>query len=116
MRLKGADTTPVASGRWGSVVWAIDYSDKMPARQFFVGLDKRDRAKMQALFNRLAEYGHIGTRERFKKLMTLRGRALWELKSFQIRFIGAFTLGTKRVFLVAHGLRKKRDRHRRRGS
>lgn len=69
---------------------------------------------MQALFNRFADFGHINTRERFKKLQTLRGWALWEFKSHQIRFIGAHARGTRRLFLVALGMRKKQDRHKKR--
>lgn len=108
------DITPVASGQWGSVVWAVDGSNKTPALEFFLDLNKNDRAKIQSLFNRFADFGRIGTSERFKKLRNLRGWTLWEFKSFQIRFIGAFSPWTPRTFLVAHGLKKKKDRHRKR--
>ena len=64
------------------------------------------------MFNTLAEVGWIKNRERFKKLETRRGWTLWEFKSFQIRFIGAFAPGIPRTFLIALGLKKKRDRHR----
>ena len=94
------------------MVWAVDARGNTPARFFFSDLADGDRAKIQALFNRLATYGEIRTRERFKKLDTRHGVALWEFKSFQIRFIGAFVPKTRpREFVVAHGLRKKKDRH-----
>ena len=101
---------PVASGEWGVVEWAVDTSGRVPAREFFLTLKPTDRAKIQALFNRLAEQGRIGTKERFKKLETRKGWALWEFKSFQLRFIGGFS--TAKAFVVAEGVRKKQDRHR----
>ena len=73
-------------------------------------LDEGDRAKVQAVFNRLADYGKVNSRERFKKLGERDGQALWEIKSFQLRFIGTFS--PKKEFVVAHGLRKKRGKHR----
>ena len=104
--------SPVASGLGATVVWAVDARGNTAARSFFNDLTNGDRAKIQALFNRLATYGEIRTRERFKKLDTRHGVALWEFKSFQIRFIGAFLPNRRpREFVVAHGLRKKKDRH-----
>lgn len=104
--------SPAAWGLGATVVWAVDAKGSIPARSFFNDLTDGDRAKIQALFNRLATYGEIRTRERFKKLDTRHGVALWEFKSFQIRFIGAFVPKTRpREFVVAHGLRKKKDRH-----
>ena len=80
-----------SSGEWGRVVWAADNSGKSPARDFFLQLDERDRAKIQAVFNRLADHGKVNSRERFKKLDECDGQALWEIKSFQLRFIGTFS-------------------------
>lgn len=101
---------PAATGRWGDVAWAIDASGSAPARDFFQDLDDTDAAKVEALFKRLAEYGRITNREKFKKLGERQGQALWEFKSFQLRFLGGFAPGGQ--FLVAVGLRKKRDGHR----
>lgn len=61
---------------------------------------------MLALFKRLAETGDIASREHFKCLGK-RGSNLWEFKRFQLRFIGDYRPGGR--FLVALGLRKKRD-------
>lgn len=105
------ETPPAASGQWGTVVWAVETSGKTLACDFFNSLEPKERAKVQALFNRLAVSGQVRTRERFKKLETRNGWALWEFKSFQLRFIGAFSPGTRGEFVVAHGLRKKKDRH-----
>ena len=64
---------------------------------------------MQALFQRFAETGRIRTKERFRKLGKVDGQSLWEFKSHQLRFLGAFG---SREFIVAHAFKKKRDRHR----
>ena len=101
---------PAATGRWGDVIWAIDASGSAPARDFFLKLGDKDAAKVEALFKLLAEYGRIVNREKFKKLDDRQGQALWEFKSFQLRFLGGFAPG--RQFLVAVGLRKKRHDHR----
>lgn len=93
----------VAGGRWGRVVWATDSAGQLPAREFFLSLSVSDKAKVVALFSRFAEVGRIESREKFKKVAD----DLWEFKSHQLRFIGDFRPG--RVFVVAHGVRKKRD-------
>ena len=81
----------------------------MPALDFYRGLRPTDAAKIKALFSRLAEHGQIRNREKFKKLDDRQGLAIWECKSFQLRFLGGFA---GRQFVVACGLRKKRDRHK----
>lgn len=102
---------PAACGEWGVVEWAVDASGKTPARKFFQDLKHADQAKIQAQFNLLGKQGRIDTRERFKKLETRRGWALWEFKSFQLRFIGTYSR-IAIAFVVADGFRKKQDRHR----
>lgn len=100
-----------AQGKWGTVEWAVDARGSMPAREFYLDvLDDKDKAKILALFQRLAERGEIPNREKFRQLGKKagpEGRGLWEFKSFQIRFLGDFRPGKR--FMVAHGLRKKRD-------
>ena len=102
---------PIASGQWSIVTWACETSGKAPAHEFFLHLDVKDRARIQALFERLAESGRIRTSERFKKLETRGGVALWEFKSFQLRFIGTYSSAARREFVVACGLQKKQQRH-----
>ena len=99
-----------ATGDWGAVVWAVAASGKAPAYDYFQELDDRDAAKVQALFNLLAAVGFINNDEKFKKLCTRGGYALWEFKSFQLRFLGTFT--GHRQFVVALGLKKKRKTHK----
>ena len=99
-----------ARGNWGTVEWAIDSGGRMPAREVFDDLSNVDRAKIIALFQRLAADGGITNREKFKQLGEKAGpkaRGLWEFKSFQRRFLGDFRPG--RRFLVAHGFTKKKD-------
>ena len=105
--------SPAASGCGGRVIWAVENSGRSQARIFFDALNTNEQVKIQALFDRFAASGEIKTRERFKKLETRHGWALWEFKSFQIRFIGAFSPDRiRREFVVACGLKKKRDRHK----
>lgn len=99
-----------ATGTWGSVVWAVDASGNAPAHEFFLNLRDEEAAKIEALFKRLANSGSIANREKFKKLEDRQGQAIWEFKSFQLRFLGGFARGKR--FLVAHAVRKKTDRHR----
>ena len=93
-------------GSWGTVEWAVDSRGRMPARDFFLQLGDGDRAKVLALFNRLAQEGRINNKEKFKSLGE-RGAGLWEFKSFQVRLLGDFRPGGR--FLVAHGVKKKKD-------
>ena len=94
-----------AVGLWGRVTWARDKAGRTSALSFYKSLSLPDRTKVQALFKRVADYGIIPNREKFKKLEA----DLWEFKSFQIRFLGDYRHG--REFVVAHGVVKKKDRH-----
>jgi phage-related protein len=100
----------VVRGQWGTVEWAIDLSGKKPAQEYFHALHERLRAKILALFKRLAETGRISDRTKFKQLGNRakgKGAELWEFKIDQERFLGDFRPGSR--FLVAHALRKKSD-------
>lgn len=104
---------PAATGKWGRVVWAVEASGKRFALEYFEQLrekHKEQAAKVQVLFERLAEHGRINNREQFKKLEDRQGHAIWEFKRGQIRFLGRFVPG--RQFLVAHGLKKQQDKLR----
>ena len=65
---------------------------------------------MQVLFERWAEHGRINNKEQFKKLGDRQGHGIWQFKRHQLRFLGGLAPG--RQFVVAHGLRKKQDKHR----
>jgi hypothetical protein len=90
------------------IEWAITHRGTCPGRDVFESLEDGDRASMEALFKRLANYGKIVNEEQFKKLT---GQDLWEFKKFQMRFYGNYRPGGR--FLIAHGVTdKKRNRGR----
>lgn len=60
---------------------------------------------MLKLFERLGDTGKITNKQKFKKV----DDGLWEFKSYQVRFLGDFR--PDRRFVVAHGVRKKKDKH-----
>lgn len=100
-----------AKGAWGSIVWAMEASNRRPAQDFYNALPPPDQAKVLALFQRLADFGRLDNREKFKQLGPKageHGKGLWEFKSHQIRLIGDFRPGYR--FVVAHGTIKKQDR------
>jgi hypothetical protein len=111
MSVVSNDTPHIAAlGAWGTVEWAIDSQGGMPAQEFFLKLTDGDKAKVIALFQRLAQTGRISNWEKFRRLGSkagTRGRDLWEFKSFKIRFIGNFRAGGR--FIIANGLFKKAD-------
>jgi hypothetical protein len=77
--------------------------------KFYEELSAGDQAKVLALFRRMADLGQPGlqNREKFKFVAEKRAERLFEFKSHQLRFLGAFRPGG--LFLVAHALRKKSD-------
>lgn len=98
-----------AKGSWGTVEWAVDSQGNLPARDVYLSLSNEHKAKVEALFRRLADFGRIENRVKFRQLGEKAGpkaRGLWEFKSFQIRFIGDFRPGGR--FIVAHGLNNKK--------
>lgn len=94
------------AGEKFTVEWATDSRDRMPALEYFNTLKKEERQRLMMLFKRLADNGDIANREHFKCLGE-KGERLWEFKHFQLRFLGDYRSG--RRFVIAHGLRKKRD-------
>ena len=61
-------TQIAADGEWGQVEWATDLNGNRPARSYYLDLADNDKAKILALFQRFADKGFIGNREKFKKL------------------------------------------------
>jgi hypothetical protein len=95
----------IVEGTAFTIVWATSAAG-VAAQRFFSALGESDRVKAAALFALLANAGRIRNEEKFKNL----GGGLWEFKSFQLRFLGDFRPG--RLFVVAHAVRKKADKHR----
>jgi hypothetical protein len=93
------------------VEWAVDKGGSLPARIDYEQLTPERKAKMAALFQRLAEAGLISNGDFFHKLGDKggkRGSELREFKRFQDRFLGNFRPG--RRFLIAAYQQKKKDR------
>jgi phage-related protein len=88
------------------LVWGADSSGNYRARDYFEGLDDKERAKFEPLFNALAETGKITNRERFTK----EPNDIWCFKTHGRR-LACFFLG--RVVVLIHGFGKKTDRSRR---
>lgn len=103
-------TQIAADGKWGRVEWASDKNGDMPARDYYLDLPDKDKAKISALFQLFTNRGFIQNREKFKKLGSKakgKGSELWEFKSFQHRFLGDYR--QKGRFIIAYALRKKSD-------
>lgn len=89
-------------------VEALELGDgSCPSKDFLNSLTLSEKAKIDALFDRLCSLGRIPNPEQFKKL---EGTELYEFKSYQIRIYCCYVPG-RRVILL-YGLRKKSDRHK----
>jgi phage-related protein len=95
----------VCRGSKLTIEFAVCADGNVPAMRFFDSLPQQDKRKLLVLFDRLAEFGQILNREKFKKIEGTNG--LFEFKSFQIRMPGFYT--TDGRFVITHGFRKKQD-------
>lgn len=101
----GTERKPAAIGLRATVDFASDAKGHQAARSFFTNdLTLDQQAKMAALFQRLADFGKIHNREKFKKLVD--SHNIYEFKHNQIR-IGCFQCG--KVWFLTHGFIKKKD-------
>ena len=101
--MRGATDQIVVSGSARTIVYAVREGGEMPAKAFYDSLSDTDKTKLLALFKRMADYGVIRSRQRFKKL---RG-SIYEFKCGQIR-VACFQDG--RNWVLASGIRKKTDK------
>ena len=90
----------------GRVVWASEATGQRPALEFFEQLSEKEAAKVQALFERLAETRPDQDNEQFKKLGDQQGHAIWEFKSYQLRFWAHSLLVAGSSWLTASGKRR----------
>ncbi|HKV23944.1 MAG TPA: type II toxin-antitoxin system RelE/ParE family toxin [Candidatus Acidoferrum sp.] len=94
-------------GRKLSIEFAIRANGSMPAKDFFdTDLTESERLKFRPPVMRLADDGLVANEERFKKVEGTKD--LWEFKLHQVRILGFYMPGAR--FVLAHGLRKKKDR------
>ena len=98
----------IVTGEWYVVEWATKLNGSVPGKEFYENLSEQEKARVLALFSRLAEHRQIRNREQFKKV---EGYELFEFKKFQTRFLGDFRPG--RRFVVATGLNKKSNKLKR---
>lgn len=89
------------------IEFAIRSNGTMPAKDFYDNnLSDKERRKLRAPMELLAETMRVSNREHFKKIEGT--EELFEFKSHQVRLIGFFLPGGR--FVLAHGIRKKQDR------
>ena len=92
-------------GRRKVIAYAVRSDDSSPGLDFYEGLDRRDKAKLNALFQTLGDHGEIRNKEKFKKIEETE---FFEFKSFQIRMPCFFLPGN--LVIITHGFWKKKDK------
>lgn len=93
----------VYRGTARTIVWATDSSGKMRGREYFEGLDQRDRAKFDAKFSRMGDMGTIRNPEHFAP----EGDGIYVFKIFKHRLFCFFD-GIEVV--ITHGFKKKSNK------
>jgi len=88
---------------WGTIKYAVRRSGRMPARKFVESLDVRARIKLEALLERMAEYGEIRNVEKFKHLQD----KIYEFKSGKNRVL-CFQGG--RSWILTNGFKKQKGK------
>lgn len=97
-----ADDILIVRGSWGEVRYAARKDQSVPAKAFYDGLSKGDQAKLNYLFQRLADHGRITNRQKFKQVEG----DLFAFKSFRIR-VSCYQ--DQRRWYLLHGFEKKGD-------
>lgn len=97
---------PILLGRSASLWWAAGSSDRFRAKDYFDKLKGADKAKFDALFERMAETGTIKNTEQFRK----ESDHVYCFKRGQHR-LACFREG--RDLMLIHGFRKKSDKDKR---
>lgn len=82
--------------------YAETKTGRCPVKKYFSSLEKRKRAKLNALVVRYAEKGEIRNPEQFRKLKGANG--IYEFKDFQARLLCYFD-GDR--LILTHGFNKK---------
>lgn len=93
----------IIEGRARTVVWVADVSKRFRGKEYFDGLPKDRRAKLQALFERMAEAGEIKNPEQFR----LERDGIYCFKRFQDRMMCFFD---GKSVCITNGFRKKSER------
>jgi phage-related protein len=101
--MAGIADSIVLKRNWGVIEYAICGNGKMPAKEFVEKLNFKERVRLEALLEQMAERGIIKNKQKFKHLQ---GK-VWEFKSGQHRVL-CFQEGRK--WILTHGFQKKRDK------
>lgn len=102
MHEKSETSLVAARGNWGFVLYAPRADGSVPARDFYQSCQRQDQAKLNTLFQYLAEMGWLSHPQKCK---VLEGE-LCELKSHQHR-VSCYRVG--RCWYLLHGFVKKQD-------
>ena len=94
------DDSILCTGDWGDIRYARRRDKSMPAKDFYDRLARGDQAKLNNLFERMADHGRISNGQKFKRVEG----DIWEFKSFRIR-ISCYQAG--RCWHLLHGFEKK---------
>lgn len=78
------EEAPVVAQGIKAIICATTASGKQPAQDDLDALSEKDRVRIQALFDLLADTGLISNKEKFKKLD---GTDLYEFRNREIRFL-----------------------------
>jgi len=98
-----ADDNQYLTGSWGRIEFAVRQNGSMPARDFITGLHWKERIKLLALLQRMADTGKIWNKQQFKQV---EGK-IFEFKSNQLRVL---CFQHSNSWVLTHGFRKKRDK------
>ena len=90
-----ADESLVYAGSCFSIEWGQGSAKECQAREYYYALDEADRAKVLALFKRMADVGKIYDTSKF----TQETKKLYAFKPHPHRFFSFFIKG-KRIIIV----------------
>jgi hypothetical protein len=97
------------------IVYAVCANGTLPAREFYESLSDADQSKFDALFLRMAEYGEIHTKEKFRPrvgeaVCTVRGKTVrYAVAEFKIHSGGGQRIMAcldGRQWVLTHGFQK----------
>lgn len=93
-------------GAQRTILWARDASGHFRGEEYFEKLKMADQAKVEALFQRMGDFGLIRNPEKFRP----EGEGIYAFKSFRVRLLCFFD---GRDVVITNGYDKKADKVRR---
>jgi hypothetical protein len=98
-----AEARLVVTGESRRIEYALASNGSTPAKDFVESLNDADKAKLLALFERMARTGSVPNREQFKQVEG----EIFEFKKHQMR---VFCFRDRNTWFLTNGYKKKRDR------